>query len=92
MTHCEQRLSERNIRIQHEKLVQIAKCAGKDAAVLLGKVPYQDDGTDYYSRNESNGECVVLIVRNYEPKTIMYRRSNQPFTPEALRVAKVFSL
>lgn len=92
MTHCEQRLAERQISIQHEKLVQIAKQAGRDAAVLLGKVPYTDNGTDHHSRQESNGECVVLIVRNSEPKTIMYRRSNQPFTAEALRVEKVFSI
>jgi hypothetical protein len=93
MTHIEQRLQERHISIDYAKLCQIAKFAGRDAAVLLGSVPCQnDDNTPYTSRELSNGELVVLIVRNNEPKTIMFRRENQPFTAEALRVSKVYTL
>lgn len=92
MTHIEQRLQERHIAIDYSKLCQIARSAGKDAAVLLGTVPYTDTGTDYHSRQESNGELVVMIVRNGEPKTVMFRRENQPFTAEALRVEKVYTL
>lgn len=93
MTHIEQRLQERHISIDYGKLCQIAKFAGRDAAILLGSVPVQnDDDTPYNSRELSNGELVVMIVRNGQPKTIMFRRSNQPFTAEALRVEKVYTL
>jgi len=39
---------------------------------------------------ESNGDMVVVIIRDGEVITAMLRRSwNQPFTPEALRVEAV---
>lgn len=44
------------------------------------------------SRSSSNGDSVVVIVRDGEAKTAMLRRSwNQPFTPAALRVDEVAS-
>jgi len=93
MTHIEQRLAERNIKVDYSKLLVIAKsCGNTSAAILLGNVPYSDPGTDYHSRQESNGDLVVMIVRDGEPKTIMFRRSNQPFTPSALNVNKVYSI
>jgi len=43
-------------------------------------------------RHESNGDSVVVIIREGEVVTAMLRRSwNQPFTPSALRVAAVAS-
>lgn len=39
--------------------------------------------------NESNGDEVWAIVRDKVVKTIMYRRSSQPATAEALRVDAV---
>ena len=93
MTHIEQRLAERNISIDYSKLLVIAKsCGNTSAAVLLGNVPAQNDTGAYRSRELSNGDLVVLIVRNGEPKTIMFRRSNQPFTESALHVEKVYTL
>lgn len=89
MTHIEQRLAERNISIDKAKLDLIAKsCGNTSAAVLLGRVSNQNSG-EYFV---SNGELVVLIVRHGEAKTIMFRRENQPFTCEALRVDKVYSI
>lgn len=37
----------------------------------------------------SNGDSVVAIIRDGRVVTLMYRRSTQPFTPEALRVDDV---
>ncbi len=94
MTHIEQRLAERQLSIQHEKLVLIAKSCGSTAsAVVLGNVPYQGqaDGA-YRSRSESNGDMVILIVRDAKPITVMFRRSDQPLTAEALKVVKVYTL
>lgn len=92
MTHIEQRLAERNIHIEYDKLCVIAKHCSTSAAILLGHVPAQNDTGAYRSREESNGDLVVLIVRNGEPKTIMFRRSNQPFTAEAMHVRAVYTL
>jgi len=93
MTHIEQRLAERNIAIDYSKLVVIAQHIGNtSAAVLLGTCTPVNDTGAYRSREESNGDMVVLIVRDGKPITIMYRRSNQPFTPDALNVRKVYTL
>lgn len=93
MTHIEQRLAERNITIDMSKLQVIAKsCGMTSAAVLLGNVPAVNDTGAYRSRTESNGDLVILIVRDAKPITIMFRRSNQPFTEQALHVEKVYTL
>lgn len=42
-------------------------------------------------RDASNGDSVVVIVRDGEVVTAMLRRSWQPFTPAALRVDEVQS-
>lgn len=94
MTHTQQRLAERNIKIDDANLWKIARHIGNtSAAVLLGHVDYQ--GTQegaYRSREDSNGDLVVLIVRDGTPITVMYRRSDQPFTPDALRVKQVYTI
>lgn len=93
MTHIEQRLAERNISIDYSKLVLIAKsCGMTSAAILLGNVPAVNDTGAYRSRTESNGDMVVMIVRDARPVTIMFRRSNQPFTAQALSVNKVYTI
>jgi len=94
MTHIEQRLAERNITIATEALWNIARKVGKvSSAVLLGRVAHQGQQNGAYrSRSESNGDLVILLVRGARPVTIMYRRSNQPFTAEALHVNQVIEL
>lgn len=59
---------------------------GHSAAVIVARL-----GVAYGSRNEgSNGDTVVVIVRDNIAITAMLRRSwNQEFTPEVLRVNEV---
>lgn len=95
MTHCEERLAERNIHIEAWKLVKIANYFNtvSSCAVLLTRLDESINDTGAYrTREESNGDLVILIVRNGEPKTVMYRRSNQPLTAEALHVKQVVEL
>ena len=94
MTHLQQRLSERNIAIPDSTLEKIAAHFGDiTTAVLLARLG-EHKGCEgaYRSREESNGDLVVLIVRDAKPITIMYRRSNQPLTPDALHVRQVVEL
>lgn len=44
----------------------------------------------YRERVGSNGDHVWMIVRDGRVVTLMLRRSNQPSTPEALRVERVY--
>lgn len=92
MTHCQQRLAERNLEIAEEALWKIARFVG-NAAVLLARLDNHvgQEGA-YRGREESNGDLVVLIVRDSKPVTIMYRRSDQPFTTEAMRVNQVYEI
>ncbi len=94
MTHLQERLAERNLAYRPEALTKIARHFGNtSAAVLLARLDnHQGVEGAYRSRQESNGDLVILICRNGEAKTIMYRRSNQPITPEALNVRHVVEL
>lgn len=56
-----------------------------DAAVFAGSVP------DQGGLIGSNGDQVWAIVRESVVVTIMFRRSDQPATPQALRVARVYA-
>ena len=93
-THVLERLQSRNIRINPRVIEQIAHNTSTDAAILLTKLNNHIGSTnnDYYARQESNGDLVYLIVRDNRPITIMYRRSNQPSTPESMRVNVVIDL
>ena len=95
MTHYQQRTHER----KYTDLLTSAQLEGlcweyQSAAVILAKL----DGTkgqnygDYRSRTESNGDLVILIIRDHKPITIMYRRSNQKLTAESMRVNELISL
>lgn len=42
--------------------------------------------------NQSNGDTVIAIVRDKRVITYMFRRSTQPFTPEALHVIRCIDL
>lgn len=92
MTHIEQRLLERDIHISKAVLTDLCyeyECV----AVILAKQSHygQSDG-DYMSRSESNGDLVVLIIRDHKAITIMYRRSSQTNTAQQLRVNQVIDL
>lgn len=87
MTHLEQRLNERGIKINQGQLIDIAKTCNTSTAVLIAKSEScNGDTSKAYRQRESNGELVVLIVRNNYPVTIMFRRLNQPWTPSAMGV------
>ena len=94
MTHTQQRLIERGINIPDSELNKIALSCNVDSAVILAKLDSHkgDNVNGYYRRQESNGDLIVLIVRSSRPITIMYRRSNQPSTPQALKVCNVIDL
>lgn len=42
--------------------------------------------------NQSNGDTVIAIVRDKRVITYMFRRSTQPFTPEALHVVRCIDM
>lgn len=42
--------------------------------------------------NDSNGDTIIAIVRDRRVITYMFRRSTQPFTPEALHVIRCIDL
>jgi hypothetical protein len=94
MTHLESRLIERNITLSMAQLTGIVYEYGdSDCAVVIAKCEFSGQNVGKYrSRLESNGDLVVLIIRQHEAKTIMYRRSNQPLTPEAMNVKQVIDL
>ena len=83
MVHLTQRLAERGIDITPSQLVGLARECRQDTAVILTRCQIRlvADGNI-----GSNGDLVILIVRSCRPITIMFRRSNQPLTPSALKV------
>lgn len=86
MVHLTQRLAERGIDITPNQLGAMAREYRQDTAVILTRcqMHYVRDG--YIG---SNGDLVILIVRDSRPVTIMFRRSNQPLTAQALKVDEV---
>lgn len=96
MSHHTQRLTDRPFT----QVLTVAQIAGlcvecdEDTAVIVAKHDQQHGQTtgDYHSRTESNGEYIILIIRNHKAVTTFYRRSNQPMTPTALRVANILDL
>lgn len=89
--HITNRLAERDIHIDVEKISYIASRVECGAVILLKQEHKGQEGA-YRTRTESNGDLVVLIVRHHYPVTIMYRRSNQPATAEAMNVDYVIDL
>ena len=83
--HLESRLAERGLKYSELYLRAVAlECSEKSTAVCLAKTGVEKMYLG--DREESNGDLVILVVRNKIPTTIMFRRSNQPFTPKALNV------
>lgn len=92
--HAEQRLAERGITLSNLFLQSLLnECGDKETAVLIKIIePNKADKTEFHKRDYSNGDLVILIVRSNKVTTAMFRRSDQPFTPEALKVQTVKSL
>jgi hypothetical protein len=92
MNHLQQRLAERNIKnIDMGNLYDYARKCEEDTAIVIMRLDsiQNESDKDYHDRSVSNGDLVILIVRNHKPYTIMYRRSNQPLTAQAMRVNQV---
>jgi len=90
--HITERLAERNISIDIDKLCAITAYYENAAIILMKQEVHHGQEGAYRTRTESNGDLVVLIIRNHYPVTVMYRRSNQPSTAEAMRVNQVIDL
>jgi len=93
MTHYESRTQDRPMTSTLSKAQLAGLCYEYEcAAVIINRITAQNDYGKYRSRHESNGDLVVLIIRDHKAITIMYRRSNQPQTCEALHVSQVIDL
>lgn len=91
MSHLQERLAQRSIKIQDSTLWNIAKGLRIDSAVLVARLDSHmgtNDG-DFTTRTESNGDLVYLIVRDSRPVTIFYRRSSQTNTAQQMRVQQI---
>ena len=87
--HLQERLKERGLKFSEIYLLALALECEKDTAILLHDTKIHKCRID---QEESNGNLVILIVREKRPVTIMFRRDNQPFTPSALKVDAVRKL
>jgi hypothetical protein len=87
------RLYENGVRVSESAIIGLCYECDTDTAVILTQVDHKgDNSTPYYGRMDSNGDLVVLIIRNHNPVTLMFRRSNQTNTPAQLRVNKIIDL
>ena len=90
--HIFAQLKQRQLNYSAIFLAAIAKECEKDTAVLLAKLSAtknDNQSRNYHDRKISNGNLVILIVRDKRPITIFFRRDNQPFTEEALNVDEI---
>ena len=92
MTHIEKRLQERDIHISKAVLIGLCYEYNNAAVIIARQSHYGQDTGDYMTRKESNGDLVVLIIRDNRPVTIMYRRSSQTNTAAQLRVNQVIDI
>lgn len=83
MVHVSQRLAERGISISERDILTLCQDCHYDTALVMGRVE------NCHCVDGSNGDLIILIVRECRPVTIMYRRSNQPLTTNALRVDEI---
>lgn len=87
MSHLSERLAERGITIPKGELEGVACKCRQDTAIVLCRLAQSNPVSNGYIG--SNGDLVILIIRNRRPVTIMYRRTNQPLTCDALHVSEV---
>lgn len=90
--HVLDQLKQRELNYSPIFLLALAEEYDSDTAILLKKLPKPkncNQSADYHKRELSNGNLVILIVRDKRPITIFFRRDDQPFTPQALRVQDI---
>ena len=99
-THFVQRIQRRlndngisfiHVKKEVAKIVKTTFDASVSYAIMvkdLGEF-FGDDCFDYHDRYESNGSVLWVVIRNNRAVTFFLRRTNQPSTPEALRVDKI---
>ena len=82
--HIVKKLEERELKYSELFLMAVAKndCSCADTAVILQKL---DNPVPYIDDSRSNGDLVILIVRENRPVTIMFRRSNQDADIKSMR-------
>jgi len=96
VNHAEHRLLERvmkQARISEDDALQLLSeaklkaemCEFKSQAVRLKTINFQGKAWT----NKSNGDEIWAIIRSNKLITIMFRRSTQPKTCEALRVDNI---
>jgi hypothetical protein len=79
--HLQQRKIEREINRSLGNLYSYAENCTCDTAIILERLDKE------LNIAQSNGDLIIMIVRNHKIITVMYRRSkNQPLTKQALRV------
>lgn len=83
--HIESRLEQRDLPYTPSQLAEIANKYNEDTAVIIGKRPAREG-------NRYGFEKIVLIVRNHQPATIMFRRESQNFDKRNFSVNRVVYL
>ena len=92
--HVIERNQERKLCIPEYIIQNLAKRCPTDTALILYQFDHivNNSCLDYYSRTESNGDLLVLIVRGQMPITLMFRRSDQDNTESGLRVKEFHNI
>lgn len=94
--HIKLAIKQRNLPFSENYLEEIAQSCRDSTAVLLAKlnenITVKNSPDQHRTESRSNGDLIILIVRERKPITIMLRRSNQPLTPQALKVTKILKL
>lgn len=85
MEHYIEQAFARGIEIKVDEHA-IARQYPDSAIIIRVNNEIRGDTSGSYRERKSNGDYEVLVCRNGQPKTTMFRRSNQPFTCDALRV------
>jgi len=94
LPHIIQRLEERKLHIPEELIEDLAEIYVEDTAIVILNMGFcvNHSNKEFYERNESNGELVILVIRHQEPITVFFRRKDQPLDAHSLRVNKVVNL
>lgn len=90
LLHIQQRLDERGINLPLSYLFELANQCNQDTAVILQhSEEIKGDLNPNFHCRSSNGDIVILIIRNHKLVTVMYRRSNQITDEDTLHVCQI---
>lgn len=85
--HVRKQMEERGLRYEEKFLLELAEKCKVDTAIILEKLPR---AVEYQNQYDSNGDLVILIVRNKYPVTVFFRRSwNQEISKSSLSVREI---